>query len=61
MELLKVKEGEENNRIDAYISSKTDISRVTVQRLIKEGNVLVNNKEVKASYKTTRNTTRNHI
>ena len=52
MELLKVKEGEENNRIDAYISSKTDISRVTVQRLIKEGNVLVNNKEVKASYKT---------
>ena len=52
MELLKVKEGEENNRIDAYISGKTDISRVTVQRLIKEGNVLVNNKEVKASYKT---------
>ena len=52
MELLKVKEGEENSRIDAYISSKTDISRVTVQRLIKEGNVLVNNKEVKASYKT---------
>ena len=49
---IRVIEGEENQRIDAYISSKTDISRVTVQRLIKENKVLVNNNNnVKTSYK----------
>lgn len=48
---IRVIEGEENQRIDAYISSKTDISRVTVQRLIKENRVLVNNNNVKTSYK----------
>ena len=42
---------EENQRIDAYISSKIDISRVTVQRLIKENKILVNKKQTKASYK----------
>ena len=48
---IRVIEGEENQRIDAYISSKTDISRVTVQRLIKENKVLVNSNNVKTSYK----------
>ena len=48
---IRVIEEEENQRIDAYISSKTDISRVTVQRLIKENKVLVNSNNVKTSYK----------
>ena len=43
---------ESNIRIDAYLSKKDeDISRVTIQRLIKEEKILVNNKKTKASYK----------
>ena len=34
----------ENDRIDAYIAKKEDISRVTVQRLIKEGKIKINTK-----------------
>ncbi len=40
------------NRIDAYIAKKDeDISRVAIQRLIKEEKILVNNKKTKSSYK----------
>lgn len=43
---------EDNVRLDAYISKKyDDISRTMVQRLIEEGNVLVNEKKEKPSYK----------
>ena len=39
-------------RLDAYITSKLeDLSRNMVQKLIKKGNILVNNKEEKESYK----------
>ena len=41
----------ENMRLDTYIASKYDISRTMVQKLIEEGNVLVNEKEKKISYK----------
>ena len=42
----------ENMRLDAYIANThQDISRSTVQRLIEEGNILVNNSKKKASYK----------
>ena len=44
----------ENNgkRIDAYLSEKLeDTSRVTIQRLLEKGKILVNGKKVKASYK----------
>ena len=51
MEKIIVFESEENQRIDAFISSKKDISRVTVQRLIKEDKILVNNTKTKSSYK----------
>lgn len=37
-------------RIDKYIAEKQDISRVTVQRLLEEGNILVNGEKVKPSY-----------
>ena len=52
MEIFIVKEEEENNRIDRYLSEKNnEHSRVAVQRLIDEGKILVNGKKVKASYK----------
>ena len=39
-------------RLDAYITSKLeDLSRNMVQKLIKKGDILVNNKEEKESYK----------
>ncbi len=42
----------ENSRIDVYLAEKLkDTSRVTIQRLISNGKVLVNGKTVKASYK----------
>ena len=43
-------------RIDVYLSNKDeDISRVTVQRLIKEEKILVNGNKTKASYKVQEN------
>ena len=37
-------------RIDKYLMEVTDYSRSKIQRLIDEGNVLVNNRDIKASY-----------
>lgn len=37
-------------RLDVYLVNNTEYSRSTIQKLIKEGNVLVNNKIVKSSY-----------
>ena len=49
---MKIIADEKGIRLDAYISKKVeDISRVKVQRLIEEENILVNEKKVKASYK----------
>ena len=49
MKTIIAKESE-NDRIDAYIAKKEDISRVTVQRLIKEGKIKVNDKKTKPAY-----------
>ncbi len=52
MKKFVVDNTEEDSRIDAYLSEKAqEISRVTIQRLIKEEKILVNNKKTKASYK----------
>lgn len=52
MKKFVVDNREANIRIDAYLSKKDkDISRVTIQRLIKEEKILVNDKKTKASYK----------
>ena len=43
---------DKNHRIDAYLAQKNeDLSRVTIQRLINEEKILVNNKKTKSSYK----------
>lgn len=49
-------EDDEKIRIDAYIAKKQeDLSRSNIQKLIQEGNVLVNDKKVKMSYKVQNN------
>lgn len=51
-----VKDDEAGKRIDSYLSNKDDeISRVAVQRLIKNDKILVNGKSTKASYKVQKN------
>lgn len=45
-----------NKRIDVFLSKKNeDLSRVTIQRLIDHNKILVNSKNVKASYKVQEN------
>ena len=52
MKKFKVEEGEENKRLDSYLSEKNDkLSRSNIQRMIDEEKITVNNKKVKASYK----------
>ena len=52
METFFVKKEDANNRIDSYlVKQKSDLSRVTVQRLIDEEKILVNDKKTKSSYK----------
>ena len=52
METFIVKDEEEKQRIDRYLSEKSDnYSRVAIQRLIEEEKILVNGKKTKASYK----------
>ena len=42
----------ENSRIDKYLSTKLlEFSRNKIQKLIEEGNVLVNDKVITSSYK----------
>ena len=49
---LKVENLEEKIRLDSYISSKQEeMSRSTIQRLIEEGKITVNDRKEKASYK----------
>ena len=52
MKKYKIREEEKNIRIDKIISNlEKDISRTAIQRMIEEGNILVNEKKVRTSYK----------
>ena len=52
MENLIVSTEDEGTRIDKYISSKIEnLSRMTIQRMIENGDILVNGKVVRTSYK----------
>lgn len=48
---MKLKVLEENERIDKYLKEKTEYSRELITKMINEGYILVNNKEIKPSYK----------
>ena len=44
--MIKLIANKDKVRIDQYLSSELDISRSKIQKLIKEGKVLVNDKEI---------------
>lgn len=51
-EIYKIKETENNKRLDMYIASlNLDISRTLAKKKIEDGEILVNNKKSKCSYK----------
>lgn len=52
MKEFKVEQEQNNIRIDKLISDlEKDMSRTAIQRMIEEGNILVNGKQVRTSYK----------
>ncbi len=52
MKNFKVEEGEENKRLDVYLSEKNKkFSRSAIQRLIDEEKIQINSKKAKSSYK----------
>ena len=52
METYIVKQEEQGKRLDVYISSRNnDLTRTTVQRMIEDGNIIVNDKKQKVAYK----------
>lgn len=56
MENINVSIDEKGLRIDKYISLKLEnISRVNIQKMIENGDILVNDKKVKVSYKVEEN------
>lgn len=48
---MKIVVNEDNIRIDKYLSENTEYSRSTIQKMIDNGNITVNNKPTKSSYK----------
>ena len=58
MEKYIVKSNEQGKRLDTYISSQNEkITRTSAQRLIEQGNILVNGKKQKVAYKIAENDT----
>lgn len=53
--LINVNENDAGKRIDSYLASNIDCSRANIQRLIENGEVLVNGKNTKVSYKVQAN------
>lgn len=52
MKEYQVKEEQKSIRIDKFVSDlEKDISRTAIQRMVEEGNILVNGEIVRTSYK----------
>lgn len=47
---MEFKAVDDFKRIDQYLTEKTDLSRSKISKMLKEGKILVNQKEVKSSY-----------
>lgn len=54
---MQVEIKDEGKRIDKYLNENTDYTRSKIQKMINNGNVLVNNKQIKDSYKVKANDT----
>ena len=52
---MNLEVNENNVRLDVYLTNNTELSRTKIQKLIKEGNVLVNNKVCPSNYKVKEN------
>ena len=50
-EIFIVEEPDASTRLDVYLAEKTDFSRSSITNLIKSGDIVVNDKREKASYK----------
>ena len=48
---MNLEVNENNVRLDVYLTNNTELSRTKIQKLIKEGNILVNNKVCPSNYK----------
>lgn len=58
MKEYKVNKEEENIRIDKIVNLiEKEVSRSSIQRMIEEGNILVNGNKTRASYKVTKGDT----
>ena len=56
MKEYRIKEEEKNIRLDKIISNlETETSRTTIQRMIEQGNILVNGNKVRTAYKVVPN------
>ena len=49
--IINVSDEETGERIDSFLSGKTEFTRTRIQQLIKEQNIMVNGKATKSSYK----------
>ena len=49
--IIDVSDEETGERIDSFLSGKTEFTRTRIQQLIKERNIMVNGKATKSSYK----------
>ena len=49
--IMRIEVTENNIRIDIYLTKNTSFSRTKIQKLIKDGNILVNNCSVSSNYK----------
>lgn len=52
---MEIKVNESDVRIDKYLASVTDYSRETITKMIEDGYILVNKKNIKPSYKVKEN------